>query len=243
MSGLEEIIFENRNKDYGCYELRKKYSKYLLWGFLLSIGLIFLTSATLFVIINSDIFFQPKMPKTIRIESLQLVDMLDLRLPDPPSASANQPVPDLSKPDIVDTLLQEKKNEPENTNPPQANRDSLTDHKGEGNSDNKGISNGDSLIYVRVDEMPEFVGGREAMARFLRNNLSASVKKTKVKTRVVVQFTISRSGELRDISIISGVDPVIDKEIVRVLSIMPRWNPGKQGGHPIDVRFRLPISI
>ena len=62
MSGLEEIIFEHRNKKYGAYDLRKKANKYAVWGLIIGILFITLTSVGLFLVFNSELFFPEHYP-------------------------------------------------------------------------------------------------------------------------------------------------------------------------------------
>lgn len=241
MSGLEDIIFENRNKEYGSYELRKKYPKYILLGLIISLGSVFLITVILFIILNSDLFFQSKAPAGVSIESLQLVDISDLRLPEPPAVSQEQ-ISNLAKPEIVDTTIhvEEKKAPPKDNSKTQ--KDSVVSNKN-GNLSNDGEStNGDSLLYVRVDEMPEFIDGNGAIARFLRDNLQELSKKVRTRMKIVVQFTVSKTGESRNVSIVTGGDSMVNGEIVRVVSMM-RWKPGRQGGRPISVMYWLPITI
>ncbi|HEY4789071.1 MAG TPA: hypothetical protein VIH57_23645 [Bacteroidales bacterium] len=108
MTGWENILFENRNKKYGAFELRKKSTKYLATGLVLSLLLIFVSSAALFIIFNSELFFPQKLPKTISIEAMQMADLDDFRFPDPPPPSPKTSQ-DLSKALLVDSTFEEKK--------------------------------------------------------------------------------------------------------------------------------------
>jgi periplasmic protein TonB len=241
MSGWEEILFENRNKNYGAYQLRKKANKYLLVGFLLSLFLVFLIVLTLFVIINSDLFFKPKMPKSITVESLQLTDLLDLRLPEPPP-QPDQASQDFSKSVIVDSTLKEKKLA--DSKKGTLNNDSTSKKETESASSGEGAHfNGDSIIYVHVDKMPVFSGGNEELAKFLRKNLAETAKKSKTRLKIVVQFTVTKTGDTREATIVSGADPEINNDIVRVIGMFPKWEPALQRGRPVGVRFSLFINL
>lgn len=241
MTGLEEILFENRNKSYGAYQLRKKANKYLVIGFLLSFSIILLTSVTLFVILNSDLFFPQKFSENINIEAMQMADLQDFRFPEPPKAQEKSNA-ELTKPEIVDSTLEEKhKLQP--SKEATASKDSINKKGADSDIDGKGVSlNGDSL-FVRVDKMPAFVGGQSELIRFLRKNLAETSKKCKARQRIVVQFTVSKTGDVRDVQLISGFTPDVNNDVVKVIYMMPRWQPAMQSGHPVSFRFNLPINL
>ena len=242
MTGWENIVFENRNKKYGAYELRKKSTKYLVTGLVLSLLFIFLFSAVLFVILNSDLFFTPKLPKGISIEAMQMADLQDFRFPEPPSASQNKTNPDLSKVLIVDSVFKEK-NTLDTQNKAVTSADTANKKGSDNAEEGKGSGlSGDSL-YVHVDKLPVFAGGNEALTKFLVKNLSETARKSKVRLKVVVQFTVYKTGEVREVTVISGNDPEVNKDVIRVINMLPRWEPAEQNGHPVSFRFNLPINL
>jgi protein TonB len=61
--------------------------------------------------------------------------------------------------------------------------------------------------------------------------------------KVVVQFVVMKDGLIRDATVVRSVSPTIDKEALRVISIMPPWQPGKQNGRAVNVRFVLPVTF
>lgn len=245
MTGFEDIIFENRNKKYGSYDLRKRYPKHILWGIFLSLFFIFVSAIAIFIVTNSDALFAQKMPKAVTVESLQLADIDEIVFPEPPSAKEAQQKTNLADPEIADSTIEQKEKKVAKAEIVHAT-DSV-DNEGKGKKASDGVANGDSLLYLRVEQMPEFAGGVEGRNRFFRENISQSIinpNNSKNKIRIVVQFTVTRYGEVKDIAVITGAtDPAINKEVVRVLSMM-RWKPGRvQGGRPSDFRFSMPINI
>ena len=241
MSGLEEILFSDRNKKYGAYQLRKKANKYRLIGLLFSIGIIFITSVVLFIILNAELFFPPKYSANISIEAMQMANLQDFLFPEPPKAQEKSGV-DLNKPIVLDSLQEEKK-KAATTEKNAAAKDTITKKGLESPEDGKGASlNGDSL-YIRVDKMPVFIGGNDELTKFLRKNLAETAKKSKTRLRVIAQFTVYKTGEVREVTVIFGTNPDINKEIIRVISTLPRWEPAQQSGHPVSFRFNLPINL
>ena len=66
--------------------------------------------------------------------------------------------------------------------------------------------------------------------------------KNDIQGRVVVQFVITKEGYIKDPNVLSGVDPYLDAEALRLVRMMPKWKPGKQGGKPVNVKYTLPIT-
>jgi len=64
-----------------------------------------------------------------------------------------------------------------------------------------------------------------------------------VQGRVVLRFVVATDGSIKRIEIFKGVHPVLDQEAVRVLSMMPRWKPGRQNGIPASVWFTVPVNF
>ena len=88
-------------------------------------------------------------------------------------------------------------------------------------------------------------GGEAALMEFIRKQLQypAEAKKNNEEGRVMVQFVVTRDGAIRDAEVVRGVSRSLDQEALRIVSVMPRWNPGKQNGQPVNVRFMLPMTF
>ena len=100
-------------------------------------------------------------------------------------------------------------------------------------------------IYENTEEKPEFPGGVAALFKFISENLEYPeiAAENGVQGKVVVQFVVERDGSVSDIKVARGVDPSLDKEAVRVASIMPKWKPGKLSGKPVRGRYTVPITF
>jgi len=101
----------------------------------------------------------------------------------------------------------------------------------------------EETVLEYVEDMPEFPGGQKAMFDFIRRNMRypESARKDSVQGKVFIEFVIEREGSVSHVKIIKGVRTDLDQEAIRVISMMPQWKPGKQGGKPCRVKFRLPI--
>ena len=111
------------------------------------------------------------------------------------------------------------------------------------NSDIKEDSNEE--IFSVVEEQPQFPGGMEKLLEFLITNIKYPdlAVKQGIQGKVFVAFIVNKTGKIRDAKIVRGVHESLDKEALRVISIMPNWTPGKQNGEAINCRFTLPISF
>lgn len=96
-----------------------------------------------------------------------------------------------------------------------------------------------------VEQMPEFPGGRDSLMSYLSKNVQypAIAEEKGIQGRVVVSMIVGFDGSISNVFAIVPVDPVLDKEAVRVISSMPKWIPGKQNGQCVNVRYNLPITF
>ena len=98
----------------------------------------------------------------------------------------------------------------------------------------------------KVEVMPEFKGGNKAMMEFLMMNMKypESAAKAKQQGRAVVGFVVRKDGTVSDVQITkSAGHAVLDKEAMRVVKSMPAWEPGKQKGKPVNVKYYVPITF
>lgn len=100
-------------------------------------------------------------------------------------------------------------------------------------------------IFDKVEQMPSFPGGNNALLRYLNNNVcypSVAVDNG-LQGKVVVSFVVERDGSITDIKVVQSVAPSLDEEAVRVIRSMPRWQAGIQDGKPVRVKYNLPVSF
>lgn len=100
-------------------------------------------------------------------------------------------------------------------------------------------------VFEIVEQNPSFPGGNEALMKWLSKNLKypASAQENNIQGRVLVQFVVNKDGSIVDPKVLRSVDPALDKEALRVVSAMPKWQPGKQRGKTVRVRFTLPVTF
>ena len=103
----------------------------------------------------------------------------------------------------------------------------------------------EKVIFQVVEEMPEFPGGMSEAMKFLAKNIKYPVaaQQAKIEGRVIVQFVVERDGSISDVHTLRGVNPDLDAEAIRVVSLMPKWKPGKQRGKAVAVKYTMPIMF
>lgn len=97
--------------------------------------------------------------------------------------------------------------------------------------------------YQTVEQMPVFPGGEIEMQKFVANSLRYPIaaQENGTQGRVTIRFVVTPTGDISNVEVLRGIDPLCDKEAVRVVKSMPKWIPGKQNGRNVSVYFTLPI--
>lgn len=95
----------------------------------------------------------------------------------------------------------------------------------------------------KVDEKPSFPGGESAMKSYLNSTLKYPIDAQELgrQGRVIVQFIIEKDGSISDVKISRSVFWSLDREALRVVKAMPKWNPGKVNGIPVRVKNEVPV--
>lgn len=103
----------------------------------------------------------------------------------------------------------------------------------------------DDDVYEVVEKMPAFPGGIAELMKYLSSNIKYPVEahKAGIQGRVVVSFVVNKDGTVKDAKIVRSVDKSIDAEALRVISAMPKWQPGYQDGKAVSVRYTVPVTF
>ena len=105
-------------------------------------------------------------------------------------------------------------------------------------------SNEDEIFPV-AEQMPTFPGGDEALFKYLSENIKYPPLAIEqgIQGKVIVQFVVNKDGSIVDPKVVRSLDPSCDKEALRVIKNMPKWNPGRNMGRPVRVKFTAPVSF
>ena len=241
--GFDEIIFENRNKEYGAYMIRKKYLPAAFWSTLSAIALFSAVIIGLFV--GSE-----KSAKGTDTDIRTIVAEFDKTITDPNKVKIDIPeIPKIKiKPQVyIPPVIVDKVD---------TNDIRMTGTDIHVQIDNRPLDTvvkyiedkqvevePEPKIFIIVSEMPEFPGGNDMILKYLSENLKYPEKAVEngIQGRVTVKFVVWTDGSIRKIEILRGVDPLLDQEAIRVISEMPKWKPGKNNGTPVPVYYSVPV--
>ena len=100
-------------------------------------------------------------------------------------------------------------------------------------------------LYINVDKHATFPGGHIKAAAFIKENLKypEDAADYGIQGRVIVNFVVEEDGSVSDIKVVRGVHPSLDAEAVRVVKLMPKWQPAERGGKPVRTKYTLPVSF
>jgi periplasmic protein TonB len=253
---IDELVFENRNKNYGAYFIRKNYNHAVFKSlFILGSGLATLCLSLLFYINhkpNSDIknillpdLTDPKVyiEKTIDLSPVAEKPIQKQEATAAPSSGIATRIVD--NPLVTNTV---------NLNNPEIGNVNLNSNGTSLTSTLVGTNTLvttepdiiDKTIYNVVQEMPEFEGGVSALMKFIAQNINYPyvAKEAGKEGTVHVSFVVNETGIVENISIIRGIGFGCDEEVVRVISKIPKWKKvGKNSGRAVKVRFNVPVKF
>ena len=103
----------------------------------------------------------------------------------------------------------------------------------------------ENKVFDVVEQMPSYPGGMGALMQYLSSHIKYPViaEENGIQGRVICTFVVDRDGSITDVTIAKSVDPSLDKEAMRVVSSMPKWIPGKQNGSAVRVKYTLPVTF
>ena len=102
-----------------------------------------------------------------------------------------------------------------------------------------------AAVLRTVEQLPEFPGGIVEFMKWLTRNLRYPpiAQQQKIRGKVVVSFIINKDGSIASPRIVTSADPILDREAMRVVKIMPRWKPGMEDGKPCRTMFAIPVNF
>lgn len=100
-------------------------------------------------------------------------------------------------------------------------------------------------IFTIVDQMPEFPTGEDGLGRFISEFIQYPVraKQEGIQGRILCAFIVRKDGTISNVEVVNGLDNELDNEALRVLSMMPKWTPGKNDNKIVSVKCILPIDF
>ncbi len=245
---LDEIVFSDRNKEYGAYALRKAYKRFINRSMIIAIAIM------LAVVLIP--FFYWKQTASANVETTVSTEMLNMATdkekdaPPPPPPPPEQVMEQKAR--FTAPVITSDTNEVI-----EINQDDLNQTTNNNVNTNEEIviedDGGESIIeevvetpiFTVVEEMPTFPGGDESRVKFLTENIKypQMAKESGIQGTVFVTFVIDEKGRVADVKVLRGIGGGCDEEAIRVVKMMPPWNAGKQSGKPVRVQFNMPIKF
>ena len=255
--GRNNLVFQNRNHEYGAYTIRRDYNHHLFLALFISTG-IFLSA-----------FIIPKMMLNSNASSLVLIPKTDQVIVQyditPPITKAEElPPPVLEKPKkefATQNNLQYKAVEEKveqtaivNQNIINPGTTTTTGQVGEPVIDKPITENGKGTVepppsgpVLTAEVMPSFPGGEAALFRYLQGNINYpyGARENGIKGTVIVGFVIDVTGKPVMLTVLKGIrgGKDLEAEAMRVIASMPNWSIGKQNDKPVPVQFSLPVKF
>ena len=96
-----------------------------------------------------------------------------------------------------------------------------------------------------IEQQPSFKGGMSALSNWIGEHMQypEEALKNNIKGKVVASFVVEQDGSITNVEIVKSVHPLLDNETKRVISSMPKWNPGTQDGKPVRVKYQIPLTF
>ena len=254
-ANLDDLIFENRNKEYGAYYLRQIYHKHIVKSVITAFifFVLFVSSPLIYNYIKGKVDDANKV-KVVEYTTLAEPPPIDKNQPPPPPVEPPPPLkstvkftPPVIKPDeeVTDApppAVEELKEADPGTKTVEGNSNGVDASLLDGNG-KEAIDEGPPPILTIVEKMPVFPGGEQELFNYLNKNIKypAIARENGIQGRVFVTFVVDAEGKVKDAKILRGLGSGLDDEALRVVRNMPAWKPGMQNGRVVQVQYNLPI--
>ena len=256
------LVFENKNKEYGAYQLRQESTKTSITA--LFMGLLLLAAlGTVSMLINKFKAAPPvdNTPEVIIDKQIIAVDLHDRVVPPTPPAppvqqqSTTSPATDLSQlshpvvvttEQAVDNIATNTQNTTvvDNATPGTGTIENAIPGNGGGEAVAPSTNTNEPVITTALDKLPEFPGGMNKFYTYVGNNFNRPELDSERTLKVYVSFVIERDGSITDIIVRNDPGYGMGKEAIRVLkSLKTKWTPGILNGKPVRTAYNLPIII
>ncbi len=259
-----DILFQNKNKDYGAYQLRKQYSNRLKK----SLGI---TALLVLVFAGLQSWKTPKKTVTLEFGKLATLELQNLNIdkPKPREIEKEKPAPKNDINEVKNTTVVIVPKDKADSNIRTNNQldtsktgfqnifgngrdsglvDVIHGDTGDGGNGkgkpNKDPETGEGGIELNPSVMPEFVGGIDALRNFMLRNLRQpdDIEEGQ-KIMVIARFVVDKNGQISDVEIEQSGREDLDDEVRRVIKRMPAWKPGLQNGFPVAAYFKMPVTF
>ncbi len=266
-----DIVFADKNKEFGAYVMRQQSDSRHNKAFLfLIIGLIVLIA----MIIAWSKYSDYRQEKAAIEAKMQAEKMLAAQIeqmeqeeeePEPEEQKVEIEIPEVPQEVLATVQVTQIAIVDEVKNEVMEMEEQLEDNTARGVVNQEGSDDADKFkavqeavivkepepapkeeeIFVAVEQQAEFPGGMAALMKWLSNNIRypEAAQQNDVQGRVIVKFVVEKDGSVSQVQILKGVDKDLDKEALRVVNKMPKWQAGKNNGVAVRSYFTLPVNF
>lgn len=266
---FNNIVFRGRNKEYGAYYLRRKYSKHMLLASTLATAIF--SGALVGPLVDNIFFSDPvKYEKPIYTIVEPTIIYLPPPKPEPKPAQAATPPPAPAPEEktatekftdirVVDNSTETTETVPDQSRLSEVNIGTekvegklpeipsvtINEEPPVGLEGGTGEAPAETEPFVVVDQMPKFKGGDAELMLYLSRKLRypGAAQRNGIEGTVIVTFVVGITGEITDVEVLKGLGYGTEEEAARVIQSMPKWEPGRQNGRAVPVRYTLPIRF
>ncbi len=265
--GWVDLVFEGKNQSYGAYQLRRDTGKRNFWSLviLFSIGIGIALIVFFVGVVENAMKSNVAVETDIELSSITQKKEAKVERKEPIKVEVEQKVVEKVKSSMKFTAPEIKKDEEVKPEDEIKSQDDLAktntaigtfDVKGNDEAEGEVLKakeviadekpkEEETKVFDVVEQMPEFPGGQAALLKWISDHIKypAIAEENGIQGRVVCTFVVERDGSVTDVKVARSIDPSLDKEAVRVLKQMPRWNPGKQNGASVRVKYTVPVTF
>ncbi len=262
-----DIIFADRNKEYGAYQLRRAYPQFMGRALGYGLALIILFFAIPYITSKVSGAFKKEDKPIDVVAELGPPPDIDPNnppppppppppTPPPPTRSTVQFVPPIVKkdeevvdeePPTVEEVIETKADVGAETKKGNDEAPPAIDE----NPSELAIVEAPKVVEDKTYEMfdiqkpPSFPGGDGELLKYLAENIKYPplARENNIQGVVALTFVVGKDGKVRDVNIVKDIGGGCGKEAVRVVETMPKWIPGEANGNPVKVRFTLPVRF
>ena len=251
-----DIVFEGRNKAYGAYVMRRTSVRRHIWAFVIVVS--FFSVAVLIPIVIDNLLYSryQQQEESVMIDQYQLMDAIlqedmlpELKKPvvpvptdAAPTVTSKEQMVQNIKPDMLEIISSAQvENDPYMEELLQEEKP-VEDKK---DPDKVEPAPVDPQLYTVVEQMPAFPGGEAGLFEYLSKNLRYpyAAKDKNIENTVICCFFIEKDGSVNLPFVMQPVNPLLDREALRVIQSLPKWIPAKKQGKPVRVKYILPVSF
>jgi protein TonB len=252
--GFDDLIFEKRNREYGAFQLRKRYNRVVITGVLVASMIVSAAVVIPFMSIKREdkVLAGGARYVNVQLEDLSIPEdeIFIPPAPPPPQAAQTQEIVKYVPPVVVDSVSFDEK--------PIATNDEVLAQPDNQDLEITGVGTSESLIpglgsgeetdepFVIVEIMPMFRGGdinkfREWVQK--RTTYPQLAIDNRIQGKVLLTFIVEPDGSISNVTVLKSVDPLIDNEAIKAIESSPKWSPGYQRGKPVRVRYSMWLNF